>query len=83
MTELNYDCKTGIMELIEIPDPEPIPEPDFTPRAIKAISKGEYFTHPSGELCKAIAPIANGAMLTLNTNYTVTSVEAELAALNQ
>lgn len=55
---------------------------DYVPRATKAIAKGEYF-NINNELCKAIAPIANGAMLTLNTNYTVTSVEAELAALNQ
>lgn len=56
---------------------------DYMPRATKAIANGEYFTHPNGELCKAIAPIANGAILTLNTNYIVTSVEAELAALNK
>ena len=56
---------------------------EYVTRATKAIANGEYFTHPNGELCKAIAPIANGAILTLNTNYTVTSVEAELAALNK
>lgn len=79
----NYDLATQTWTEIEVPDPEPIPEPDMTPRAEKAITKGEYFTHPDGELCKAIAPIANGAILTLNTNYIVTSVEAELAALNK
>lgn len=78
-----YNIQTGQWTEIEIPDPEPIPEPDRTPRAEKAIAKGEYFTNHNGELCKAIASIANGAILTLNTNYTVTSVEAELAALNQ
>lgn len=55
---------------------------DYKPRAAKAIAKGELFSF-NNELCKAIAPIANGAILTLNTNYTVTSVEAELAALNK
>lgn len=78
-----YSLIDGDIGEIEIPDPEPIPEPDMTPRATKTIVKGEYFTNPNGELCKAIAPIANGAILTLNTNYIVTSVEAELAALNK
>lgn len=83
MMALQYDIITHEWTEIETHDHEPIPEPDLTPLATKAITKGEYFTHPNGELCKAIAPIANGAMLTLNTNYIVTSVEAELAALNQ
>ena len=61
---------------------EPIPEPDMTPRATKTIAKGEYFMH-NGELCKAIAPIANGAILTLNTNYITTTVEDELSTLNK
>lgn len=55
---------------------------DYKPRAAKAIAKGEYFSS-NGELCKAIAPIANGAILTLNTNYTVTNVEKELSTLNK
>ena len=55
---------------------------DFVPLAEKNYAKGECFTR-YGELCKAIAPIAKGAMLTLNTNYIITSVERELAALNQ
>lgn len=53
---------------------------DFVPCAEKNYAKGECFMR-SGELCKAIAPIAKGAMLTLNTNYIVTSVEKELATL--
>lgn len=55
---------------------------DYVPRAEGNYAKGECFMR-NGELCKAIAPIAKGAMLTLNTNYIVTSVEKELAALNQ
>ena len=78
----NYDLTTQKWSEIEIPDSEPISEPGMTPRAQKAIAKGEYFTL-NGELCKSIAYIANGAILTINTNYIVTSVEAELAALNQ
>lgn len=77
-----YDIQTGEWTEIEVPDPEPIPEPDMTPRATKAIAKGEYFTL-AGELCKAKVPIANGAILTLNTNYITTTVEDELSTLNQ
>ena len=77
-----YDCFTGKAVEVEIPDPEPIPEPDMTPRATKAIAKGEYFTL-AGELCKAKVPIANGAILTLNTNYITTTVENEISTLNQ
>lgn len=55
---------------------------DFVPRAEKNYTKGECFAR-NGELFKAIAPIAKGAMLTLNTNCIITSVEKELAALNQ
>ena len=77
-----YDIQTGEWTEIEGPDPEPIPEPDMTPRATKAIAKGEYFTL-AGELCKAKVPIANGAILTLNTNYITTTVEDELSTLNQ
>ena len=45
-------------------------------------AEGEYFTL-NGELCKAKVPIANGAILTLNTNYIITTVEDELSTLNR
>lgn len=62
--------------------PEEISETNDKPKMLKYIAKGEYFMH-NGELCKAIAPIANGAILTLNTNYCITSVENELSTLNK
>lgn len=62
------------------PQPEPQPEPDV-PRASKTIQKGEYF-YLGKKLCKAKTYIANGAILTLNTNYEVTTVENELTILN-
>lgn len=51
-------------------------------RATKPLEEGEFF-YLNGELCRAIASIANGAVLTLNTNYQVTTVESEFSALNQ
>lgn len=51
-------------------------------RATKLLEEGEFF-YLNGELCMAIAPIAKGAVLTLNTNYQVTTVESEFSALNQ
>lgn len=50
-------------------------------RATKQLAEGEYF-QLNGELCRAIAPIANGAILTLNTNYRVTTVENEFTVIN-
>lgn len=58
-------------------DPEDLPS-----RAEKPIAEGEYF-YLGRKLCRAITPIAKGALLTLNTNYQVTSVENELTELNQ
>lgn len=51
-------------------------------RATKPLAEGEYF-QLNGDLCRAITSIAKGAIMTLNTNYIITSVEKELAALNQ
>ena len=51
-------------------------------RATKPLAEGEYF-QLNGDLCRAITSIAKGAMMTLNANYIITSVEKELAALNQ
>lgn len=51
-------------------------------RATKPLAEGEYF-QLNGVLCRAIASIAKGAVLTLNTNYQVTTVESEFSALNQ
>ena len=48
----------------------------------KAYSAGEYFLHDN-QLCKALTGIESGATLTLNTNYAVTTIGAELySALN-
>ena len=58
-------------------DPEELPS-----RAEKTIAEGEFF-YLNGQLCRAITSIAKGALLTLNTNYQVTSVEDELTELNQ
>lgn len=63
------------------PTPQPEPEPDILPRASKTISKGEYF-YIGRKLCKAIVDIANGAYLTLNTNYLVTTMENVLTLLD-
>lgn len=45
--------------------------------ASQAYAQGAYFFH-SGDFCKAKTSIASGATFTLNTNYEVTSVAAEL-----
>lgn len=85
MTERVYNVITQQYEEIELPDlpePQPVPEPDLTQRATKSIAKGEYF-YLDGKLCRAKTSIANGAILTLNTNYQVTSVEDELSLLNK
>ena len=44
-------------------------------------AQGAYFIH-NGKFCKAKTAIASGASFTLNTNYEVTTVAAELIALN-
>ena len=50
--------------------------------ASQAYAQGKYFFH-NGDFCKAKAAIASGATFTLNTNYEVTTVAAELfSALN-
>lgn len=50
--------------------------------ASKAYTTGEYFMR-DGQFCKAKTDIASGATFTLNTNYEVTTVGAELyTALN-
>ena len=50
--------------------------------ASQAYSTGQYFMH-GNQFCKALTSIASGATFTLNTNYTVTTVAAELyTALN-
>ena len=52
------------------------------PTASQPYAKGKYFYH-DGEFCKAKTAILSGAMFTLNTNYEVTTVAAELfRALN-
>lgn len=49
--------------------------------ASTAYEQGAYFIH-NGKFCKAKTAIASGASFTLNTNYEVTTVAAELIALN-
>ena len=50
--------------------------------ASQAYAQGKYFFH-NGDFCKAKTAIASGATFTLNTNYEVTTVAAELfTALN-
>lgn len=50
--------------------------------ATRAYLTGQYFMH-NNQLCKAKTSIASGATFTLNTNYEVTTVAAELySALN-
>lgn len=67
----------------EIPDePSEDPEPYVVQRAKRYIAKGEYF-YLNKKLCKAKTSIANGAILTLNTNYQITTIENELSLLNQ
>lgn len=64
------------------PEPQPEPEPDVFDRATKFIAKGEYF-YLNRKLCKAKTTIACGAILTLNTNYEITTVENELTKLSK
>lgn len=45
--------------------------------ASQPYNKGKYFYH-NGDFCKAKTNIAKGMTFTLNTNYTVTTVAAEL-----
>lgn len=52
------------------------------PRATKPIAEGEFFCL-DGQLCMAKTFIANGAILTLNTNYQITNIEEELTELNK
>lgn len=47
----------------------------------KAYAVGEYFILNGNQFCKAKTAIASGATFTLNTNYTVTTIGAELKAL--
>lgn len=49
--------------------------------ASKAYAVGEYFILNGNQFCKAKTAIASGATFTLNTNYTVTTIGAELKAL--
>lgn len=49
--------------------------------ASKAYAVGEYFILNGNQFCKAISAIASGATFTLNTNYTVTTIGAELKLL--
>lgn len=46
-------------------------------KASQAYAAGKYFYH-NGNFCKAKTSIASGATFTLNTNYEVTTVAAEL-----
>ncbi len=64
------------------PEPAPAPEPDAFDRAARFIEKGEYF-YLNRKLCKAKTNIAKGAILTLNTNYEITTVENELTKLSK
>ena len=47
--------------------------------ASQAYAQGAYFWHDT-KFCKALTAIASGATFTLNTNYTETTVAAELLA---
>ena len=47
----------------------------------KAYAVGEYFILNGTQFCKAKTSIASGATFTLNTNYTVTTIGAELKSL--
>ena len=47
--------------------------------ASKAYAQGAYFWHDT-KFCKALTAIASGATFTLGTNYTETTVAAELLA---
>lgn len=49
--------------------------------ASKAYAVGDYFILNGNQFCKARTSIASGATFTLNTNYTVTTIGAELKAL--
>lgn len=48
--------------------------------ASQSYAKGKYFYH-NGDFCKAKTSIPTGARFTLNTNYTVTTIAAELFSL--
>lgn len=48
--------------------------------ASQPYTKGKYFYH-NGDFCKAKTNIAKGMAFTLNTNYTVTTIAAELFSL--
>lgn len=50
-------------------------------KSSKAYAVGEYFILNGNQFCKAKTAIASGATFTLNTNYTVTTIGAELKAL--
>ena len=49
--------------------------------ASKAYAVGDYFILNGNQFCKAQTAIASGATFTLNTNYTVTTIGAELKLL--
>ena len=50
-------------------------------KSSKAYAVGEYFILDGNKFCKAKTSIASGATFTLNTNYTITTIGAELKAL--
>lgn len=55
---------------------------EFTSTASKAYSAGDYF-YKDGMMCKALTSIAKGATLTLNTNYSASTLADILKILSQ
>lgn len=75
--EYGADTKLYIEDSIVTPSLAMIAPIENGTTASQAYTAGQYFLH-NNVFCKALTSIASGATFTLNTNYTETTIAAEL-----
>lgn len=73
MIERHYSIQTGEWTEAEVPDPEPIAEPDTTPRAETNIEAEQFFT-AMGETYKTLCPIVRGEKFMLGVNCEIVNL---------